>query len=144
MVESGTNPDGTGFNTELFKKIPWLVQCGILRYENDDKPALDIPLMSKTEWNSFQEIIWDIKTNFKNDIKEPLTSFLKGKKQEIPKHLTSVPLQKQYLWSCNIFTMAAIRIALKQGILTAEYDYDEDSNHDNRFPYTMIFVLDKN
>jgi RNA polymerase sigma-70 factor (ECF subfamily) len=39
MVESGTNPERTGFNTELLKKIPWLVECGILKYENNGTPA---------------------------------------------------------------------------------------------------------
>ncbi|MCL2773981.1 MAG: sigma-70 family RNA polymerase sigma factor [Oscillospiraceae bacterium] len=143
MVESGTNPERTGFNTELLKKIPWLVKCGIMRYESDGKPALDIPVMSIKEWQSFEEIMWEISNNFKNDIKEPLTEFLKDKKQEIPKHLTSVPLQKQYLWACDIFTMAAIRIALKQGIIKQEYDYDDNSAPNTRFPYSMIFIMDK-
>jgi len=142
MVESGTNPERTGFNTELLTKIPWLVECGILRYENGGKPVLDIPVMSKDEWDSFQKILWEITRGFKDDIKPSLAKFITDKKKEIPKHLTSVPLIRQYAGACGIFTMAAIRIALKQGIINSEYDYDDDSNPDARFPYTMIFVKD--
>ena len=142
IVESKTNPENTGFNIELLKKIPWLVECGIMKYETDGKPALDIPVMSKDEWDSFNGLIWDIKVNFKNDIKAQLAEFLKDKKQEIPKHLTSVPLQKQYLHACGIFTMAAIRIALKKNIING-WDYDDESGVNGTFPYTMIFVVDK-
>ena len=141
MVESGTNPERTGFNTELLKKIPWLVQCGILKYETDGKPAIDIPVMSSDEWDSFQKITSNIKDNLKKIMKEPLAEFLKDKKQEIPEHLPSVPLYYQYLWACNAFTMAAIRIALKKGIING-WDYDDDTGINGTFPYSMIFVKD--
>jgi hypothetical protein len=94
------------------------------------------------EWNSLQEIIWDISQNNKNDIKPLLAEFLKDKKLEIPKHLTSVPLQKQFMWACNIFTMATVRIALKKGIING-WDYDDDSGVNGTFPYSMIYVMDK-
>ncbi|MCL1858584.1 MAG: RNA polymerase sigma factor [Oscillospiraceae bacterium] len=144
MVESGTNPERTGFNTELFKKIPWLVKCGILKYEADGKPTLDIPVMSTEEWNSLCEIIGNIKNNLTKIMKAPLAEFLKDKKQELPEHLTSVPLFYQYLWSCNVFTLEAIRIALKRNIING-WDYDDEIETyevNGTFPYSMIFVKD--
>jgi len=142
MVESCTNPEGTGFNIELLKRIPWLVECGILRYEPDGKPVLDIPVMSTDEWDSFQKILWEITRGFKDDIKPSLAKFVTDKKKEIPKHLTSVPLIRQYAGACGIFTLAAIRLALKEKIINAEYDYDDDSDANARFPYAMVFVRD--
>lgn len=145
IVESGTNPEKTGFNTEVLKKIPWLVKCGILKYNSDGKPALDIPIMSLEEWNTNQIILGETSNNLTNDIKDLLTEYFNGKKQEIPEHLTSVPLQKQYLNASNAFVMAAIRLAVKQRILNS-WDYDnevETFEKNGTFPYSMIFVVDK-
>ena len=143
IIESGTNPEKTGFNAELLKSIPWLVQCGILKYGDDGKPALDIPVMSMQEWNSLQYIISDISQKSKNGLIAPLTEFLKDKKKEIPKHLTSVPLLKQFMWSCNVFGMAATRLALKKGIINGwDYDNKNESGVNGTFPYSMVFVKD--
>ena len=143
IIESGTNIENTGFNVELLKKIPLLEKCGILKYESDGIPTLDIPVMSMQEWNSMQVIAYDTTTDLKKDIKEVYAEFLKDKKQEIPKHLTSVPLQKQYMGVTTMPDMIAIRLALKQGIIKQEYDYDDDSDPNARFPYSMVFVMDK-
>jgi len=132
IIESGINPSETGFNVELLKSIPWLVECKILRYEND-KATVDIPVLSADEFNSFAEIVKDVQGSLINDITELLTQYLKGKKQAIPKHLTSVPLQKQYLHALGAVLMATVRQAIKEGIIY-------DGVH-NQCPCPMVYVI---
>jgi len=133
IIESGTNPNDTGFNVELLKSIPWLAECKILRYEND-KATVDIPVLSADEFNSFIDIVKPVQDRLVNDITELLTQYLKGKKQAIPKHLTSVPLQKQYLLALGALLMATIRQAIAEGII-----YDSASN---QCPYPMVYVTE--
>jgi RNA polymerase sigma-70 factor (ECF subfamily) len=148
IIESGTDTQGTGFNVELLKNIPWLVECGILRYDENSKPKVDIPVLSPKECELYNKIRNKAMSDYINDIKEVFAEFLKDKKQEIPGHLTSVPLQKQYIGPSNLPVMEGIRAALRQGIIKQAYDYDSADGSDDsndaarRFPYAMIFVID--
>ena len=90
------------------------------------------------------QVLWNLCTEAKyeivNDLKELLTEFFRGKKQEIPAHLDSVPLQKQYLYADNAMLFATIREAISRGKL---YDgnYDDDSNGVNQPPCPMVLVI---
>jgi len=72
-----------------------------------------------------------------------LSSYYKGKKQDIPEHIANIPLFLKYMWSDFAFLMAGIRVALKQGIIKQAYDYDDDSDSGRRFPYAMVCVMDR-
>lgn len=137
IIESAINPDGTGFNVELLKSIPWLVECKVLRYE-DNKSAVDIPVFTHEEWTALRKIMDDAKNGLIEDITGLMTEYLKGKKLEIPKHLTSVPLQKQYMGATGALAMAAIRRAMKDGII-------HDGNYDAgiQCPYPMVYITEK-
>jgi RNA polymerase sigma factor, sigma-70 family len=137
VVESDIDIENTGFNVELLKSIPFLVDCKILRYDND-KPKVDIPVFSPDEWRTVQEILSTAQNKFVQDIMELLRVFLVDKKLEIPKHLTSVPLLKQYAWSISALTMATIRTAMQTGVIH-DGKYDEE----NQCPYPIVFIVDK-
>ena len=70
-------------------------------------------------------------------LREPLSKFLKGKKKELPAHLKSVPLQKQYFYSYNAIVLATIREAISRGRIYGE-KYDEEY----QVPCPMIFIID--
>lgn len=137
LIESGVNPEDTGFNVELLKSMPILAECKILRYEGD-KAIIDIPVISSGEWAEMRKIIDDTKNGLIEDITELFTEFIKGTKQEIPKHLTSVPLQKQYMNAHMSMPMAAIRVAMKEDII-------HNGNYDDgvQCPYPMVYIIDK-
>lgn len=90
IVNAGIDPESVGFNPEYLKAIPWLTKCKIFR-EEAGKPVVNIPVLQKEE----AEILWSICTEAKcemvKDLKELLSEFFKGKKQELPAHLVSVP-----------------------------------------------------
>lgn len=100
IMHTGIDPESVGFNPEYLKAIPWLTKCKIFR-EEAGKPVINIPVLCKDE----AQVLWNLCTEAKyeivNDLKELLTEFFRGKKQEIPAHLDSVPLQKQYLYADN-------------------------------------------
>ena len=139
IMHMGIDPESIGFNPEYLKAIPWLTKCKIFR-EEAGKPVINIPILCKDE----AQVLWNLCTEAKyemvKDLKELLAEFYKGKKQEIPAHLDSVPLQKQYLYADNAMLFATIREALSRGKL---YDgnYDDDSNGVNQPPCPMVLVI---
>lgn len=141
IVHAGIDPESVGFNPEYLKAIPWLTKCRILR-EEAGKPVVNIPVLQKEEAELLWNICTEAKQAMKNDLKELLTEFFKGKKQDIPGHLDSVPLQKQYLYADNAMLFATIREAISREKL---YDgnYDDDSNGVNQPPCPMILVTGK-
>lgn len=136
IIHSGINPVETGFNIELLKSIPWLTECKILRSDNG-KVELNIPVLTQKESESLWQICAETKSAMTDDLKELLSGFYRGKKQEIPLHLKSVPLQKQYLWSNHAFLFATLRCAIKRGKL-----YDGGYDLEEQPPYPMIFIVE--
>jgi RNA polymerase sigma-70 factor (ECF subfamily) len=128
VIESGADTSGTGFNVELLKAIPWFAECNILRYDGG-KPVLDIPSISLEEWRQIQEILRSARNQLSEDIIELLRVYLIDKRKQLPKHLTSVPLQKQYMNATGAMAMAVIR--------------HEIHTKDERCPYPMIYVTEK-
>lgn len=139
IMHMGIDPESVGFNPEYLRAIPWLTKCKIFR-EEAGKPVINIPILCKDE----AQVLWNLCTEAKyemvKDLKELLAEFYKGKKQEIPAHLNSVPLQKQYLYADNAMLFATIREALSRGKL---YDgnYDDDSKGVNQPPCPMVLVI---
>lgn len=144
LIHTGTDPESVGFNTEYLKAIPWLKKCKILM-EDKGKLAVNIPVLSRPEWEELMSICKASTSAMITDskaLKVLLAEFYKGKKQDIPSHLKSVPLQKQYLYAGNAMLFTTIREAIHRGRL---YDghYDEDINGVNQFPCPMILMIEK-
>ena len=140
IMYKGIDPESVGFNSEYLKAIPWLTKCKIFR-EEAGKPVINVPVLHNDEANVLWSICTDAKNKMTEDLKDRLAEFLKGKKQEIPAHLDSVPLQKQYLYADNAMLFATIREAVSRGKL---YDgnYDDDSNGVNQPPCPMVLVIE--
>jgi hypothetical protein len=111
-----------------------------LRYD-DGKAAVDIPVLSHDELRDMFAVAETAKLRFIADTTELLREFFKGKKQELPKHLTSVPLQKQCFYAQNAFLMATVRVALRRGILR-DGDFDNDDPHVRQAPPAMVLAVD--
>lgn len=135
LLKTDTDPESVGFNTEYFKAIPWLADCKILS-QTDGKTVPNIPVLNCTQI----KVLWDIckqaREALAKNMKEILAGFFQGKNQEIPAHLDSVPLHKQYLYAGHALLFATIREAMKRGKL---YDggYDEENEQP---PCPMVFV----
>lgn len=137
LLKTDTDPEAVGFNTEYLKAIPWLVDCKILRQEGT-KPVTNIPVLNSAQANVLWDICKQAREALAEDVRDLLAKFLQGKKQKIPAHLDSVPLQKQYLYADNALLFATVREAMKRGKL---YDggYDEAKEQP---PCPMVFVWD--
>ncbi|MBQ7335932.1 MAG: sigma-70 family RNA polymerase sigma factor [Clostridia bacterium] len=142
LIHTGTAPESVGFNTEYLRAIPWLIKCKILR-EEDGKPRVNIPILNQVEFDQLCKIMTEMKQEILRDkeLRDTFATFLKDKKQKIPAHLTSVPLQKQYWYANHAVLFAMLREAIKQGKL---YDgnYDDDSNGVNQHPCPMFLVIE--
>lgn len=138
LVQKGIDPESAGFNPQYLKVIPWLTKCRIFR-EEAGKPVVNIPVFQKDEAQILWELCAEAKREMTAGLKGLLTEFFRGKKQKLPAHLDSVPLQKQYLYADNAMVFAAIREAISRGRL---YDghYDDGGNGENQPPCPMVFV----
>lgn len=138
LLKTGTDPESVGFNTEYLKSIPWLAECKILREENK-KPVINVPVLDCAQMQELKELCTRTRTALASDTRKLLAGFLRGKKQEIPAHLDSVPLQKQYLYAYNAILFATMREAMKRGELyDGGYDLEKEQP-----PCPMVFVWDK-
>ncbi len=140
IIHSKTDPERVYYNTEYLKAIPWLTKCKVLS-ENDGKPCVNIPVINEEESNILWGLCRETKADIVRDLKTLLTEYYRGKKTEIPSHLDSVPLQKQYMQAGSAFVLATVREAMKRGGL---YDgnYDDDSVKVNQIPCPMVLVIE--
>lgn len=138
LIHENVNPETVGFNVEYLKAIPWLLKCKVLR-KHDDKLYVNIPVLTNKEVKELYSIILNAKENFVKTFKPLLKEFIKYKKLEIPSHLKSVPIVKQYHCATNSIVMALIRKSINENILyNGRYDEEISS-----IPSAMILVIDK-
>ena len=116
-------------------------QCKILT-EEKGVPVVNIPVLTGEEY----EVFWGIQNRARNKlmagIRERFVEFIRDKKQKIPAHLESIPLQKQYQNAEVAMVFAATREAMKRGKLY-DGDYDNDANGINQCPAPMVMVVEK-
>ncbi len=129
ILHSGIDHASVGFGTEYLKLIPWLTDCRLLREENG-RPCVNIPILNEAEFNCLCGIMADAKREMWDSaaLRTAYADFLRDKKQRIPAHLDSVPLQKQYFYGGNAILFAVIREAMHRGLLH-DGKYDEGNQH---------------
>ncbi len=140
IIQEEIMPEQVGINPEYLRAIPWLVKCKIFREENG-KPVVNVPVLNAEEGSVLWNVCKEVRQAMEIDLKDILAEFLKGKKQEIPAHLDSVPLQKQYLYSNNAMIFAVIREAISRGKLY-NGNYDDTSNGVNQVPCPMVLIIE--
>ncbi len=141
IVHENIDPNSVGFNTEVFKAIPQLTKCRILREENG-KTVLNIPVLERNEFFELRETAMRAINEMREDLIGIIADYCKDKRIEIPDHIESVPLAKQYWNSINSMLFATIREAMKRGYLK-DGDYDNDENEVHQHPAPMIFAIEK-
>ncbi len=141
IIEKGIEPKEVALDTEVLKAVPHFAKCKILRME-EGKPRVDIPVLSLAEWRELKRILEQAREKMQKDLLEILREYYKDKKQEIPPHIESVPLQKQYLNAGGAFLFATIREAIKRGKLY-DGDYDNDDPCVHQAPPPMVLIIDK-
>lgn len=134
IIESGKEIRESGFDGRCLASIPWLAQCGILRYEGN-RPALNIPAFSGAGMDTLEDLLKDAQNSLAKALAYPLKDFLKGKKKRIPEHLKSVPLQKQYMYGQHAMLMITLRRAIQSDLLCGR-------NAEGQYPCPMILVTD--
>lgn len=139
LLHSGLRPNQVGFNTEALKAIPVLTKHRILRREND-KPVVNVPVMGEEEFRWLLELCRETVGGISEHIREEMAEFCRGKRQRLPEHLNSVPLQKQYFCAMSALVLITIREAIKQGRLY-DGDYDKE-NGENPPPCPMIMTIE--
>lgn len=143
ILYTGTAPESVGFNTEYLKMIPHLTKCKLLRTENG-KPAVNVPVLTETEFRILCGLLQEVREALWTDdpFRKTLWKFMGDKKVDVPAHLDSVPLHKQYFYATNAMLFATVREAMARGEL---YDghYDDDSGDTvNQHPCPMVLVME--
>lgn len=137
IIESGIDIRESGFDEHKLKSIPWLVECNILHYEGS-RPALSVPALYRKDVETLDFLLNEAQSALAETLRGPLKEFLKGKKKQIPVHLRSVPLQKQYMYSDHAMLMATLRLAMGKG-LVRDGGYDQGTQP----PCPMILAIDE-
>lgn len=133
IISENLNPAESGFNMMFLENIPYLCECGIFHTENQ-KLKVDIPILSMKESTELYTICNKTIQNIVKNTADIMAKYLKNVKIQIPKHLTSVPEQKQYMQAMNCIHMMIVYEAKKQGLIFKDVDYPCPP---------MIMVIDK-
>ncbi len=141
LLHTGKEPQEAGMDPVYLKAVPHLTKCRVL-CEQDGKPALNIPVLQKAEYAVLQDISQEAVNTMVEALRAPLAQFYMGKKQPIPPHLHSVPLQKQYMHAGSAILFATIREAMSRDRLY-NGSYDDDSVGVNQPPCPMIMVIEE-
>lgn len=121
IIHQGIPFDAVGFNTMFAEDIPHLIECGVLRYENDC-PRVAVPVISKSQYDELWNLILTYMRKLADIIENPLRNIVPKLKIEIPKHLKDrVAEIRQY--SGYAIPMAVIKQAIEDGDFLKGVDY---------------------
>ena len=122
IISENIAPPETGVNLLYFENIPYLVECGVLDNSNG-KPTVDIPILTGSEFDELNKITFEVADEFIPICLSPLSEHLNHSKVRLPKHLKSVPEQKQYLTAMNCLNMFMIYKAKDKGFILNRVDF---------------------
>lgn len=122
IINENIDPQNTGINSMFFENIPYLIECGVLK-NDDGSVAIDIPVISKEQYNEMLSILREVVGKFSSTFKEKLKVYLDKNKTEIPSHLKSVPFQFQYMKPMGALNMMTIFKAKEQGLILENVDF---------------------
>ncbi len=137
IIESGIEIRDSGFDEHNLKSVPWLVECNILHYEGS-RPALSIPVLYGKDMATLDSLLDKAQAELAETLKGPLKEFLKGKRKQLPAHLGSIPLQKQYMYSDHAMLMITLRHAMQKGLIC-----NGDCDGKAQPPCPMILAIDE-
>ncbi|MHB1483354.1 MAG: RNA polymerase sigma factor [Saccharofermentanales bacterium] len=132
IIHEGLNPNNTGINVLFYENLPYLAECGVVRFDAD-KAEVDIPVLTNEEFNELSKITNEVVDKFVSVIYPFLKEHLRNAKTPIPKHLTSVPEQKQYMMAMG-FHMLMVYNAKDRNLILQRVDYPCPP---------MVLVIDK-
>lgn len=117
IIYKELSSEETGFDPMFFEDIPHLVECGVLRYEDQqDKrvPRVAIPVLDGQQFDELQRLIRTHIGRLADLLEAPFRRLLPEWKIEIPKHLEGrVTEVRQY--SLFWIPMAVVKKAIAEG-----------------------------
>lgn len=123
VIHEGISPSETGINPLFFENVPYLKECGVLSAENGEI-VVDIPILTKKELGEMSAISLEVAEHFIPLCLPLLTAHLKrAGRAELPKHLTGVPEEKQYLQGMQCLHMFMIYTAKEKGYILNDVDF---------------------
>lgn len=118
VIYKGIPFNHTGIDPIYLSLVPHLVECGVLRIEND-KPQLDIPVISKQKYDEIDKLRIKKMYEFADMFEPLLRKMMPALKHDLPKHLENrVAEFRKY--KCFAFPMAVIKEAVEKGDFYAE------------------------
>lgn len=99
LLHAGIPPHAVAADPLPLRAIPHLADCGILRYEND-RPVVDIPVLSGAEYAALTEICRDSAALFADALVTVLSDCLEALVIPVPAHLKDrISPVRQYAFS---------------------------------------------
>ncbi len=118
VIYKGIPFNYTGIDPMYLHQVPHLVECGVLRTE-DDTPQLDIPVVSKQKYHEIDKLRIEKMYEFADRFEPLLREIMPALKHTLPKHLENrVAEFRKY--KCYALPMAVIKEAVEKGDFYAE------------------------
>lgn len=122
ITSENRKPSDAGYNIAFLENIPYYTEGGYFAIENGVTKA-DIPVIPLNEYRYIDMIMNETISQASESLSGILAEYLKDKGVPIPKHLTSVPGQKQYMNALTCIDMMIIYKAKEDGLILRNADY---------------------
>lgn len=132
IIHNELSFENIGFNLLYLKDIPHLVECGVLKYQNNH-PKVAIPVINKKQYEELTDIILIYIHKLSNILATPFHTLFPKIKINIPHHLEG-RIAEFRRYSCYSIPMAVIKKAI------VNKDFYESTDHPSP---PMILVIDK-
>ena len=121
IIYQGIPFDAIGFNLMFVEDIPHLVECGVLRYDNN-MPKVAIPVISKHQFGELWQVILKHMYLLADILEEPLHRVFPKLKIKTPSHLEG-RIAEFRKYTCYALPMAIIKKAISKEAFLKSIDY---------------------
>ncbi|MCI8387683.1 MAG: RNA polymerase sigma factor [Clostridiales bacterium] len=123
-IYCGRSLTDSDYPNSLIESIPDLIEHTALLTRDGDKVIVDIPVMSRVEYNEIDGIVKAAYNSLNTQIGAKYRNFLKGSMVSVPPHLeASVPHMFRYMPATNCIAMSSVREACDRKIHLHDVDY---------------------
>lgn len=122
LIKHGIAPKTVDFDERVMKRIPDLIERGILHRGEDGKPEVSVPYLTRTQFSVYESIRDKAAEEAAKLLAGPFGEFMRERKKEIPPHLKGIPEEREY-YTRHPGEMMFVYEAIRRGVHKRDLGY---------------------
>lgn len=122
MIKHGIAPETADFDERVIKRVPDLIERGILRRGGDGKPEVSVPYLTREQFSVYEAIRDKAAEEAAKLLSGPFGEFMRERKKRVPPHLKEIPEERLY-YTVHPGEMVFVYEAIRKGIHKRDLGY---------------------